>query len=169
MNVVLCKADESDLPIVKNLVHYYVYDMSEHMGWPCRPDGVYSGCDNIESFWNEEGKHAFILRHEDELVGFAMVRGNHEEDEIDYSIAEFFVLRKFRGKGVGEKVARQLFDRFSGQWMVAQLVDNRPAIAFWRKVISRYTQRPLSEYNAKSRWGPMNQIRFTSLGQPTTE
>jgi predicted acetyltransferase len=40
-----------------------------------------------------------------ELAGFALVRGDHDEPGIDYSITEFFVLRKFRGRGMGERKA----------------------------------------------------------------
>ena len=165
MNIALHNAIEADLGVVKNLVHYYIYDMSEHMGWPCRSDGVFDGCDELETYWTESDKHAFVLRDGDELAGFAMVRGNHEQDDIDYSIAEFIVLRKFRGKGVGEQIARKLFDRFPGQWMVAQLNGNRPALVFWRKVISRYTQDSYTESEATSPWGPMNEIHFTSIGR----
>ena len=164
MNVVLYEATAADLPVVKNLVRYYIYDMSEYMGWPCRPNGIYDGCDNIESYWTEQRRHAFMFRDGRELSGFAMVRGDHEKDEIDYSIAEFFVLRKFRREGVGERTSRQLFDRFPGRWMVAQLAANDPALAFWRRVISRHTQDSYTESKSESPWGQMNEIRFASGG-----
>ena len=32
MDVTLHEATSDDLPVVKNLVPYYIYDMSEHMG-----------------------------------------------------------------------------------------------------------------------------------------
>src|SRR4030095_6658141 len=102
MMVTLHEATAADLPVVKNLVPYYIYDMSEHMGWPCSADGRFDGCDGIERFWTDAGRHAFVLRGGDEWAGFAMVRGDHEDADIDYSVAEFFVLRKFRGQGVGE-------------------------------------------------------------------
>ena len=52
---------------------------------------------------------------------------------------EFFVLRKYRGRGVGASVATQLFDRFPGKWEVRELAQNVAALAFWRAVIARYT------------------------------
>ena len=42
-------------------------------------------------------------------------------------------------QGVGRAVACQIFDRFPGQWRVAQDEGNLPAQAFWRRVISQYT------------------------------
>ncbi len=35
MEVTLHEATDQDLAIAKNLVPYYIYDMSEHLGWPC--------------------------------------------------------------------------------------------------------------------------------------
>ena len=156
----LHEATDQDLTIVKNLVRYYIYDMSEHLGWACTPDGRFDGCDKLPTYWSEPGKYAFMLRVGDELAGFALVRGNHEEDDIDYSIGEFFVLRKFRGRGVGERIARQLFDRFRGRWKVAQLQRNKPAIAFWRKVISRYTNGEFRQCKEDSPWGERNVVLF---------
>jgi predicted acetyltransferase len=169
MDVTLHEATDRDLPIARNLVPYYIYDMSEHLGWACAADGRFDGCDMLPTYWEEPGKHAFMLRACEEIAGFALVRGNHEEEDIDYSIAEFFVLRKFRGRGTGERIARQLFDRFVGRWEVEQLVLNRPAIAFWRKVIDRYTGAGFEEHERESRWGKMNVIRFRNdRDQPTS-
>src|SRR5687767_11155220 len=120
MNVTLHEATSADLPVVKNLVPYYIYDMSVHMGWRCGADGRFDGCDGIGTYWSEGGKHAFVLRCGEERAGFALVRGDHNEPDVDYSIAEFFVLRKFRGRGAGERIARQLFDRFRGRWRIDQ-------------------------------------------------
>ncbi len=160
MNVTLHEAIDQDLPIAKNLVPYYVYDMSEHLGWPCTAEGKFDGCDELESYWQNDGRYAFMLRAGEELAGFALIRADHEEPDVDYSVGEFFVLRKFRGQGVGEQIARQLFDRFRGQWEVSQLAGNKPALAFWRKVISRYSGSNVEEQEGESPWGQMNVIRF---------
>lgn len=162
MNIKLHEATNEDLAIAQNLVAYYVYDMSEHLGWACNPDGTFDGCEELPTYWQEEGKFAFMLRDNEEIAGFALVRGNHPEPDIDYSIAEFFILRKFRHKGVGERVARTLFDRFHGQWMVTQLSSNLPALAFWRKVIGRYTGNTYTETERSSEWGLINDIRFSN-------
>jgi len=165
MDVVLHKARGEDLPVVKNLVPYYIYDMSEHMGWPCTREGRFDGCDGIERYWEDEGKHAFMLRCGDEPAGFTMVRGDHNKDQqIDYSIAEFFVVRKFRGDGVGERIARELFDRFRGRWLVEYLAKNKPAAAFWRKVIGRYCGGEFQQKTRWSEWGMMHVLVFESRG-----
>jgi len=48
MEVTLHEATDQDLPIAKKLVPYYIYDMSEHLGWPCTADGRFYGSVTIK-------------------------------------------------------------------------------------------------------------------------
>lgn len=144
MAVTLHRATDADLPVVLNLVPLYLHDMSEHTGWPCNADGTFTGCDRMASYWQEPGKHAFVLKNDKELAGFAMVRGNHDEPDIDFSIAEFFVLRKFRRRGVGQYVAAALFDQFRGRWMVEVFMANTVAIEFWGHATASMAARSVS-------------------------
>ena len=66
-------------------------------------------------------------------------------DADTHSIAEFFILRKYRRQGIGQIVAHRIFDMFPGKWRVAQEERNFPAQAFWRKVVSRYTNGQFRE------------------------
>lgn len=162
MNVQLHKAEPSDMQVVQNLVGYYIYDLSEYMGWPCTPEGHFVGCAPWLTFWSQEGKHAFMLRSDTEIAGFALVDGSQKNQEMDYLMAEFFVLRKFRRKGVGETIANQLFALFPGNWVVSQLVKNTPAVAFWRKVIGCYTNGVFVEKTDSTQWGEINVILFNN-------
>ena len=163
MDVTLHEATPDDLPVVKNLVPYYIYDMSEHMGWPCKPDGTFGGCDDLESYWSEPGKHAFMLRAGDEPAGFVLILAKNVEPDVDYSITDFFVLRKFRGRGAGQRVAHELFNHFRGRWKVEQFSENKPAVAFWEKVIDRYTNGKFERREGMSPWKePLNVLLFYS-------
>src|SRR3954471_6445369 len=101
MDVTLHEASPADLAVVTNLVPYYIYDLSEHLGWPCTPDGRFEGCDDLESYWRGPGRHAFVLRAGEEPAGFVLILAEHDEPDVDFSVTDFFVLRKFRGRGVG--------------------------------------------------------------------
>ena len=57
-----------------------------------------------------------------------------------FSIAEFFILKKYRRTGIGKGVAKQIFDLHKGDWEVYQRENNLPARSFWIKVIDEYTQ-----------------------------
>ena len=56
-----------------------------------------------------------------------------------FDMAEFFVMRRYRRKGVGAAAATAAFDRFKGPWEIRQRRENVAATAFWRRVIGGYT------------------------------
>lgn len=70
---------------------------------------------------------------------------------------EFFVLRKYRRRGVGDHVARALFDGRPGRWELGQLAGSTAARAFWRATLGRYTGGDYRETQlATARWrGPV--------------
>ena len=160
MRVTVHKAKASDLAIVKNLVPYYIYDMSEFMGWATKPDGRHDGCDGIENYWSDADKQAFILRAGREPAGFVLLLEGGHGTSVDYSFTDFFVLRKFRHRGVGERIAREFFTRFPGRWQVDHLKHNKPAAIFWRKVIGRYTRGKCKTRSAKCKEGPVTVFLF---------
>ncbi|AXC15298.1 hypothetical protein ACPOL_6054 [Acidisarcina polymorpha] len=53
-------------------------------------------------------------------------------------MADFFIVRGVRGKGVGYKVAKRLWRQFPGRWEVRVMANNVPAQKFWAKAISRF-------------------------------
>ena len=72
--VALHEATDQDLPIALNLVPYYIYDLSEYLGWPCTPEGRFVGSDWFPTYWEKPARHAFMLRAGQELAGFALIR-----------------------------------------------------------------------------------------------
>jgi predicted acetyltransferase len=54
-------------------------------------------------------------------------------------------MRKYRGIGVGQRVAFHLFDLYPGEWEISEIPRNYPAQAFWRKTIGRYTNGQFRE------------------------
>ncbi|MHB9109420.1 MAG: GNAT family N-acetyltransferase [Armatimonadota bacterium] len=158
MQVDLLFARENDLPVVLNLSRYYIYDMSEFMGWPCPENGVFGGCDDYFADWPAGRNIPFIIRVDGELAGFTGVI--FREVEQAHAVQEFFVMRKFRRRRVGWQVAVKLFDRYHGSWVVEQLVENLPAVDFWRTVVNDYTNGQYTEMRYPSQWGEMNVLRF---------
>ena len=94
MNTVVRRARDEDLPVIKNLVPYYVYDISGHMRWRPDAEGHYGGCDDLPEYCEKPDHHPYLITVDKEMAGFAMVRpyaGDPERTEI----GEFFVLRVF--------------------------------------------------------------------------
>ena len=152
MDVELIRATPEHLPIVRNLVAYYVYDMSQEVGWDCSEEGVFGGSDDIAEYWQqghpetsednrwpaEHRGRMFLVRVDGSIAGFAGIRVMPGEAEPITDMGEFFVLGRFRRQGVGRNVAHSLFRMHPGAWQVRQLPLNRRAQAFWRQVISEY-------------------------------
>ena len=62
----------------------------------------------------------------------------HMQPGMDFRMSEFFVLRSYRGQGIGRRAVFTLFDRFRGKWEIFELPRNEPAIRFWRGALGAY-------------------------------
>jgi predicted acetyltransferase len=124
-------------PAVRRLVQLYLYDLGGER-WRVEADGTFAPASWHQGFWARRGKHHFVIRVDGRLAGFALVGDRaHFAGEGVHEIVEFFILRRYRRRGVGTRAARWLFARFSGRWEVAELVWNVAAQRFWRRVIGR--------------------------------
>ena len=99
-----------------------------------------SGLAYHDNYWTEAKRHPYLVRVAGKLAGFALVKTEKHDDGTPYTyMAEFFIMKKYRGQGIGEAVAYWLFDHYPGDWEVSEIAQNVPAQAFWRKIIGRYT------------------------------
>ena len=137
-------AGPDDRHALTNLMQLYLHDFTEYEDADVGPDGRY-GYAYLESYWSEAGRYPFLIRVDDKLAGFALVRTVVDGQEPRRVMAEFCVLRKYRRRGVGQHAARQIFDLFAGGWQVNEAAANLPAQAFWRRVIGAYTGGRFSE------------------------
>jgi predicted acetyltransferase len=133
-----------DKPVLGHLLELYQYDFSEFDGRDLGENGLF-GYPYLDHYWVEPGRHPFFVRADGRLAGFALVRILPVECGTEAHMAEFFVFRKYRRRGVGEEVARQVFARFPGRWVVEQAGGNIPAQRFWQAVIGRYTNGVITE------------------------
>lgn len=147
MNIQVSPASAQEKPILRHLMELYQYDFSEFDNSDLGALGLYD-YPYLDHYWVEPERSPFLVRAEGKLVGFALVaRYNYLSGAKDtWVMAEFFILRKYRRQGVGEYVARCIFDQFQGAWQVGQINENPIAIAFWRKVIQHYTQGNYHEH-----------------------
>ena len=142
MHISLDEAKESEKAIIQNLACFYTYDMSRYCGflpgWETPNDGHFT-CFDLSRYWVEPNRYPFLIRVDSELAGFALIHKIGSAEDIDWTIREFFIVAKFQGKGIGRKIAHEIFDRFPGKWEVMQIPENTAAIAFWEKAIREYT------------------------------
>lgn len=138
MKVELVAVSIQDKPVVQALMQLYVYDFSEMIELDVDGHGKFF-YPYLDHYWTESGRYPFLLRCDGKIAGFALVRTLEFGDDPLYQLAEFFIMRRYRRRGLGREAARAVFDRFRGRWEVDQIAENTAATTFWRRVIGEYT------------------------------
>lgn len=149
MEVELKPVEIEQKSVLVQMMELYNYDFSEFSEDDLNEYG-YFGYPYIDNYWTEEGRYPFFIRVDGKLAGFILVRSCCEYNDLvqPHNIAEFFVMKKYRQKGVGKEAANKIFDKFRGGWEVTQWDNNYPAQKFWKKVVSEYTNGQYKEYSS---------------------
>jgi predicted acetyltransferase len=130
---------------LRNLFELYAYDFSEHVPLQIKSSGRFE-LTLGDVWWTRQDHFPYFIQHGGELVGFALLRGGsrltNESEVMD--VAEFFVLRGNRGKGIGRIAAHALFRLFPQVWEIRVRRTNAAAMQFWSRVVESYVGQPVS-------------------------
>ncbi len=141
----LIKVEEKDKNVIYNLMQLYKYELSffedETTTFKMLDSGLYE-LKYIEKYWEEENRHPYILKCDNEIAGFVLQRFNEENMN---EIAEFFVLNKYRKLGAGTFMANRIFELYKGKWEVRTLLKNERAQNFWRNTIRKFSNDNFTE------------------------
>jgi predicted acetyltransferase len=144
----LVKATLSDHRVIQNMARFYVYDMSRYCGhspgWECPDDGLFE-CVDLKNYFTDIENHAFFIKVGPEIAGFVLINKVGSSADVDWNMGEFFVLAKFQKSGIGQHIAKEVFNRFDGVWEVASIPENTRALMFWKKTVGEYTKDDFSE------------------------
>ena len=155
MNIKITEASLRDKPIIKNMLQLYIHDFSEFDGFELNEDGFYY-YDYLDEYWTEKDRYPFIIRFNDKIAGFVLLNRYSVMIKNALTIAEFFILRKYRRQGIGKKTAFMIFDKFHSKWEVRQTKNNIVGQHFWENVIRDYTGGNFQEYENADGWeGPV--------------
>lgn len=160
-NIRVATAADTDLPVLANLFQFYRYDIGAtrgDAGEDVRPDGRYPAPEYLGSFRADTRCAPFLVFVDGHLAGDPSVR----------DILDFFIVRKYRGQGIGSTVARMIFDRFLGRWEVRAHTRNQAAQTFWRRVIATYTGGRYTELPWDDARHRGIVLRFATAADPTT-
>ena len=130
-------------PVLANLLELYAHDFSEIIDLQLHPDGRF-GYPRLAEYWVEDGRFPFLVKVDGHLAGFVLVSKGSPitGDPRVWDMAEFFVVRGHRKRGIGAAVAHETWRRFPGAWEVRVIEGNQPALAFWRSTIAAFTRSP---------------------------
>jgi predicted acetyltransferase len=146
MRFILAPASEEYKPVLENLMQFYMYDFSEFVELDVESDGKFTAYPHLEDYWQEgNSKLPYLVKKEEKFIGFVLVKLIETTEGSYFSIAEFFVMKKYRREGIGKAAAFRIFDLHKGGWEVFQRENNTPARLFWINVISQYTKGEFQE------------------------
>lgn len=126
-------------PILANLLELYSHDFSEFQSLDIGSDGRF-GYSSLPLYWNDSDRHPFLILLDGKLAGLALVKQGSEisaKQEV-WDMAEFFVLRGCRRRGIGTLAAQEAWRRFPGLWEVRVMQSNLTASLFWKHAISDF-------------------------------
>jgi len=140
-NIKIVEVSLDEKSILSQLIELYEYDFSEYNDRDVNSFGRY-GYKYLDHYWTDENRHPFFIIVNEQYAGFVLINDYCylQSSEKAKSVAEFFIMRKYRRKGIGKVVATLIFDRFPGNWEVLQHGNNDPSKVFWSEVIPEYTQ-----------------------------
>jgi predicted acetyltransferase len=112
--------------------------------------------DQLVRWYADPNAQVMIILYGEQRAGFAMVDQRLRQSAgvgmaaavgavpppaatPEYSMAEFFIARPWRRRGIGAQAVRLLLDRFTGQWLITEHLINAVAVKFWRRVVAVYT------------------------------
>lgn len=154
MDIAIDPVRYEEKPVLRRMLQLYLHDFSEFEPLELNEHGEFD-YRYLDHYWapdDGEVRHAFFISVDGKRAGFALVRVVNRVNVF----AEFFVMRAFRGRGVGASAARAVFARLPGGWLVHEVPANLPAQAFWRRVIAELTggnyREEVDEYGVTQRF-----------------
>lgn len=137
-------ATNEDLGPIAQMLELYQHDLVDIWDQDLDCLGRY-GYD-IAPYVQPSRSSGFLFRVGGLHAGFALVDAPGRFCEGEWWMAQFFVVRKYRRRGVGRAAARQVLDAVRGRWEVGQMAANRAGREFWRSVVGEYTHGAYVEH-----------------------
>ena len=154
-------------PVLRNLFELYVHDFSAYVPIDLQPSGRFD-VPVGDQWWARSDHFPFFIRSDGKLSGFALARRGSRvgtaPDVMD--VAEFFVVRGARGRGVGAAAALALFDMFPGRWEIRIRHANPGALKFWARVTATWLGRAVASEPFSSDGVDWDLLRLDPLVPP---
>lgn len=116
-------------------MQFYNYDLSEWCPVEFSPSGLYA-LRPKGPYWAKASVKPYIARVGADLAGFAVVDDEVQDPRSDFNLGYFFLGRRYRGSGLAQDMARQIFSLHPGNWEVYFFASNKPAARFWPQAIA---------------------------------
>jgi predicted acetyltransferase len=123
--------------ILRNMLELYLHDVSEfddeYKSLELNEAGLYD-YNYLDYYWMEEGRYPYIISVDGKLAGFSFIK-TVKGESLTFEVAEFFILRKYRKKGIGKELINRIFSLHKGNWTIDTHIKNTIAQNFWRNAV----------------------------------
>jgi len=127
--------------ILHNLSVLYQHDMASFFEFPLNlpsKNGFYGPLPYFDLYWKESNRFPFLFLYANKPIGFALVNTVGTTKDVQWNMAEFFIVNGCRRRGFGLKAATQIIEQFQGVWEIAVVPENKQAVSFWRKTLQAF-------------------------------
>jgi predicted acetyltransferase len=137
--IVVLPATREEEPTVANLLELYAHDFSTFHDVELGQDGRF-GYPNLSLYWSEADRHPFLVRVDDQLAGLILVRRGSRisSDAAVWDMAEFFIVRGYRRRGIGSRAAQAMWRMFPGRWEIRVMESNEAGRRFWAQAVTAF-------------------------------
>ena len=124
---------------VANLLELYAHDFSEFHEVELGEEGKF-GYPDLPLYWSEPDRHPFLVRIDGKWAGVILVKRESQDptNKTAWDMVEFFVVRRYRRRGVGTAIAHEVWRRFPGPWQIRVMQANVSAHHFWERAIAAF-------------------------------
>jgi predicted acetyltransferase len=158
MFIEIIHIEKEEKEILKNLLEKYEYEFSQYNQRDINNLGLF-GYDYLDRYWTEKNHFPYFIRVNKKLAGFILINDDRELNiKTKYTVGDFFVVYKYRKKGVGKYVMNYIFNKHKGKWQLTYLPVNEISKKFWIKVIKEYTNGKYEIHKIKTKYETIEDV-----------
>ena len=156
MKIEVCEISTNEKPLIQNLLQFYEYEFSVYEEDDVDENGDFEIAD-VDEYFDIDEYTPLLVKVAGQPAGFVIVNSDPNAPNGRFLIEEFFIMKRFQQQGIGQEVARKVFDMFGQDWVVRVISENLKGQSFGQKAIDNYTGGAFSVevFNDASWEGPI--------------
>ena len=138
---------ENEKVLLYNLLQKYLCEMTRFYDDDVDGEGNYP-YPYFEDYFCDPARRAYLIRKDGAVAGFALLNRHSELGmEVDWAMAEFCILPRYRKAHLGLEAARWLFAHHPGRWEIKYTTANPAGTGLWKRAAEIYGPKkyPLPE------------------------
>ncbi|MGL5999451.1 MAG: GNAT family N-acetyltransferase [Pseudomonas proteolytica] len=134
--VELIQTGPEQAELIRNLYQFYAYESSDWEQEDVEQDGrFYIHEEHLSRYWQEPQWSANLLLVDGYIAGFLLIERSELPGINALELADLFILKRYRRKGIGRALATQVLTSGEADWLVRFYDQDEASQAFWRSVL----------------------------------